>query len=151
MRKRGLIALGWGWTDDLRKLRPTAPRIISEHITGLGKSGGPTAGRCLWRLYGADPVGSLQIHDLVILGHGATREWGRALLVVEVTGPYDYSTDGALDDYFHIRPARPTTIQADWLWRQMTEGYPGGGRRALEGGAPPALARFARPFLRGDR
>jgi predicted Mrr-cat superfamily restriction endonuclease len=116
------IALGWGRSNDLRKLRLPDASAIAQHIASIknfvsAQSAGQ-GGRCLWGFHHEMEVG-----DFVILSKGL----GPLPYVVEVAGDYYWDDKHPLfpgDDYFHRRKVRrrPDLDGGD-LWTGPSSGW----------------------------
>jgi len=116
-----VIGLGWAIVGDLRVLRPSSPRQISDIIKDDPEfyelRNWISGGHSLYGLYH-----DMRIGDLIIIVVGPKRR-----TVVEVIGEYYYTEDNLLieDELYHRRRVGETRIDPDTLWRQHSEAFPG--------------------------
>ena len=113
-RASSRIAIGWGWTGDLRHLHgPKEIReLIEQEYPTLNNAG--HGGASLWRLYDRVRIG-----DLVIVSDGKRRR-----MVMRVTGDYQFASvpPPGLGDYLHQRPAEYVERDPDQLWTEPAAG-----------------------------
>lgn len=124
-KAEGLIALGWGWTDDLNHVNPTNQHaiaaLIPEHAPGTG-------GRCLWDFWHEMTAG-----DIVILRDGKN--------IVGLVTIGDYYFDNTYSShasqfirgqkYYHRRQAYPAVggiARAINIWNATKEAPGANGR-----------------------
>lgn len=106
-----VLAVGWGRTGDLAKLRPANASEIAKVIAKAypeaenAHLGGPS----LWNLYNEMKPG-----DLVILTANS-----RKLHVFEVFGDYMFDDSGVVLGYPHQRGAALTSLNPDDLWQAV--------------------------------
>ena len=105
-KSEGRIAVGWNAVGDLRDYGSEAE--VREAVKATGNPNWPSSGKQLLAFRD-----EMQPGDLAILSAKGSR---RCMMRIE--GPYEYA--GALDDerdYSHRRPATPTDLNADALWK----------------------------------
>ena len=108
-RSKGVVAIGWGGTGDLRKRRFR----IEEELTQLVADSHPDSrnyvdgGRSLWRFYNEMGEG-----DLVIISTGRLRT-----LTMRVASDYSF-VDGEYPPYYaHRRGAEALPVDPNRLWQ----------------------------------
>ncbi len=110
-RRQGVIAIGWGGTDDLHQqhFRNEAglKRLVAETHTGSSVSNCVNGGCSLWRLYN-----DMKRGDLVIVSASGWRA-----LTMRVTGDYYFVGDDPLNSYEHRRRAEVVAIDPNHLWQ----------------------------------
>ncbi len=136
-RRQGVIAIGWGGTNDLSKQRFSSEaelkRLVIETHLCSSISNCVNGGCSLWRLYTEMKKG-----DLVIVSAS-----GRRALTMRVNGDYYFAGGDASHSYEHRRRAKVVQVDPNWLWNFSGGLAPGENIRR-------ALVRCARPVTEAE-